>query len=501
MAVKRKLHFLLLGTLLVLSAVYFTRGQQPQTSTAPIYAANAKYVNGVAPGYWPTAGSGLVLNISAGTANCSSTMVTYAGGTLTLTASSTNYVYLNTASSCAVTFNTTGFTSQGIPIATVVTSASAITSITDDRTMQSASGGGVSSWSGDSVLFDNSGSTGAVTAHRASNTAPARVYGTPSAGAASHIVQHTSGFLFSSTSVAVAYGSNVAANDLLVAIGWVNSCSISFPTGTSVTDTLGNTFTLGPHTPASECFGIWYSCASVSSGADTVTLAGGGNWYSLLILEISGNATSSCLDQSGTNSASSTAATVTASSSLTGNDIVVAGFAQCCTAATYTAGPAQTSLDTVNGSFSLTSNSEYMNLIQSSGTPSMSSTLSASSTWVAAIAAFKETAAGAAANFINLFQNGAATIEDCGTTAACAQTVLSTPFYVKGTASLVSGSPSTVTITGLPFSSSTSYVCTANDRTTAANGVKMVPSSGSQAVITGPNTVTDGVGYICGGNL
>lgn len=497
---KRKLNFLLLGTLLVISAVYFTRGQQPQTSTAPIYAANAKYVNGVAPGYWATPGSGLVLNISAGTANCSSAMVTYAGGTLTLTASATNYVYLNTASSCAVAFNTTGFTSQGIPIATVVTSGSAITSITDDRTMQSASGGGVSSLTGDHVLIGNTGSAGSVTLVRANNTNPGVVYGTPAAGAATHVVQHTSGFLFSSTSVAVSYSSNVAANDLLVAIGWVNSCSISFPTGTSVTDSLGNTFTLGPHTPASECLGMWYTCASVSSGADTVTLAGGGNWYSLLLIEVSGNATSSCLDASNQSTASSANASVTASSSLTTADIVLAGFAQCCTAATYTAGPGQTSLDTVIGSFSLTSNSEYMNSIQSSGTPTMTAALSASSTWVAVLGAFKETAAGATAAFINLFQNGAATIEDCGTTAACAQTVLSTPFYVKGTASLVSGSPSTVTITGLPFSSSTSYVCTANDRTTASNGVKIVPSSGSQAVITGPNTVTDGVGYICGGN-
>ena len=107
----------------------------PQTQTAPIYPVNAKYTNGVAPGYYPTAGSGLTLNIGKGTAFCSGSPVTYAGGTLTMTASTTNYIYLNTASSCAVAGKTTAFTSTDIPIAVVVTGGSSITSITDDRTM------------------------------------------------------------------------------------------------------------------------------------------------------------------------------------------------------------------------------------------------------------------------------------------------------------------------------------------------------------------------------
>ena len=59
--------------------------QQPQAQQGqPLYAVNAKYVNGVAPGYWPTAGTGLTLNLSAGTALCGNppTPVSYAGGTL-----------------------------------------------------------------------------------------------------------------------------------------------------------------------------------------------------------------------------------------------------------------------------------------------------------------------------------------------------------------------------------------------------------------------------------
>jgi hypothetical protein len=126
----KKLFFLLV----FLAAVPIYFAQQPQTSTYPIYAVNSQFTNGVAPGYWPTKGAGLVLNLSAGTAYCANAIVTYAGGTLTLTNNTTNYVYLNAASSCAPAFNTSGFTATTIPVATVVTASGAITTITDDRT-------------------------------------------------------------------------------------------------------------------------------------------------------------------------------------------------------------------------------------------------------------------------------------------------------------------------------------------------------------------------------
>jgi hypothetical protein len=125
--------------------------QSPQTQTAPIYPVNAKYANGVAPGYAPTAGSGLVLNLGPGTANCSATIEQYAGGTLNMTASTTNYVYLNTSASCAPAVKTSAFATTDIPIAVVVAGSSTITSIADDRTMFSvpSAGGGLSCLSGD----------------------------------------------------------------------------------------------------------------------------------------------------------------------------------------------------------------------------------------------------------------------------------------------------------------------------------------------------------------
>ncbi|KVP76933.1 hypothetical protein WJ94_16110 [Burkholderia ubonensis] len=63
-------------------------------------------------------------------------------GTLTLTASATNYIYAN-ATTGAVSANTTGFPAGSVPLYSVVTNASTATSYTDYRSYQpSATGGG-----------------------------------------------------------------------------------------------------------------------------------------------------------------------------------------------------------------------------------------------------------------------------------------------------------------------------------------------------------------------
>lgn len=118
----------------LLSLAIVVCGQQP-TSTDPLVYENTTTVNGVGPGYWPTKGTGLTLNISAGRVRCGSTMINYAGGTLTLSDNTTNYVYLDSSSSCGVGSNTTGYTSTLVAIATVITSGGTITNIADDRTV------------------------------------------------------------------------------------------------------------------------------------------------------------------------------------------------------------------------------------------------------------------------------------------------------------------------------------------------------------------------------
>lgn len=131
--------------------------QQPQvTEPNPqsLQGINAKWSNGVAPGYYarcsPTScSSTLTLSVGAGTCfDTSGTRHTYAGGTLTMTGSSTNYVYL-TASSCALTQNTTGYPVTGACPLVTVTATTTITAVTDDRTWfggacaaGSSSGGG-----------------------------------------------------------------------------------------------------------------------------------------------------------------------------------------------------------------------------------------------------------------------------------------------------------------------------------------------------------------------
>jgi hypothetical protein len=122
-----------------MAVVFFEAGiglaQQPSTSVAPIFNANAKYVNGVGPGYWPTAGALLTLNLTAGTATCGSppVLVTYSGGTLPMTASQTNFVFLDPSLNCAPSSNTNGFVAGQIPLAKVVTNSTAIATITDAR--------------------------------------------------------------------------------------------------------------------------------------------------------------------------------------------------------------------------------------------------------------------------------------------------------------------------------------------------------------------------------
>jgi hypothetical protein len=110
--------------------------QQP-TSTAPLFEVNSHYLGGRTwADYKASAGAGLTLNIAAGTAYCGDppAPVTYAGGTLTMTASQTNYVYLDPAAACVPAFNITGFAVGQIPLAKVVTGSSTITSVTDVRT-------------------------------------------------------------------------------------------------------------------------------------------------------------------------------------------------------------------------------------------------------------------------------------------------------------------------------------------------------------------------------
>jgi hypothetical protein len=119
---KTKFSIVLLVAALALSVAAV--GQQPQAASG--YAPSAAL---------DTKGRiGLTLALGPSSVFCGGSLVSYGGGTLGMAASATNYVYLNTAASCAPATKTTAFTTSDIPLAIVTTSASAITSIQDIRT-------------------------------------------------------------------------------------------------------------------------------------------------------------------------------------------------------------------------------------------------------------------------------------------------------------------------------------------------------------------------------
>jgi hypothetical protein len=142
--------------LLILLAGVRAPAQQPYTQTAPIYAVNAEYTQGVAPGFWPTSGGGLVLNMASGTSVCNSAPAFYPGGSLNMTPSVTNYVYID-PNSCVPSLSTTGYPAGAVPIASVSTNSGGITGINDERTWFQAGNGAfaamanASSFSGSSV--------------------------------------------------------------------------------------------------------------------------------------------------------------------------------------------------------------------------------------------------------------------------------------------------------------------------------------------------------------
>lgn len=143
-------------------------GQNPQSSSAPLFKVNSTYVNGIAPGFAPcynamsscSSTTGLNLFIGPGTVNCSATIQHFTAETLVMTANATNYVYLNTASGCAPAVKTSVFTTADIPIAVVVTGASTVNSLDDDRSSPTVppAAGAITQLTGDATAGPGSGS-------------------------------------------------------------------------------------------------------------------------------------------------------------------------------------------------------------------------------------------------------------------------------------------------------------------------------------------------------
>ncbi len=125
-----------------LGLTYLTSGQlQPEvTLNADLNALDALLPLAASFANNPATTTGLTYGYYGGYLWGGTTATVVASATVALTASTTNYVQITTAG--AVSANTTGFTSGQIPLATVVTGASTITSIADKRPMTVGGGGG-----------------------------------------------------------------------------------------------------------------------------------------------------------------------------------------------------------------------------------------------------------------------------------------------------------------------------------------------------------------------
>jgi hypothetical protein len=97
---------------------------------------------------------------------------------------------------------------------------------------------------------------------------------------------------------------------------------------------------------------------------------------------------------------------------------------------------------------------------------------------------------------------GTISVNSCGTTTTCGNS-LEIGQVVYGSAPLVSGTPSTATITGISptFTYTTSYNCTVSAESGAATQalLSVANVSPSSFTITGPATSTTVINYICAG--
>ncbi len=101
---------------------------------------------------------------------------------------------------------------------------------------------------------------------------------------------------------------------------------------------------------------------------------------------------------------------------------------------------------------------------------------------------------------------GTVTAQTCGTTTTCSHTATGPALkIVYGRVALSSASPSIAAITGISpaFTNNGTYHCVTDDRTDITHPTGVLAAgyvSGSAFTITGPNTVTDTVDYVCTGN-
>ena len=182
-----------------------------------------------------------------------------------------------------------------------------------------------------------------------------------------------------------AFGSNVTIGNHLVVVFGSDSTPPSTPT-----DTRGNSYQLDASINVSV--GVFvYSCKNVSTGANTVSVAGAGIGKAYSLYEVSGLDGTTWFDAATTNNGTSTSP-ATGNVTAAGAGFIVHGVGWDASTSCNAPGGAWTQHGFESESFAaMTINSQYQ-ANGAGGTFSISQTLGASATWNTVIVAYKNAA-------------------------------------------------------------------------------------------------------------
>ncbi|MGF6937810.1 hypothetical protein OKW41_006972 [Paraburkholderia sp. UCT70] len=222
--------------------------------------------------------SGLTWGYYGGSYTVGITVNSIINGTLTLTASATNYVQAN-VNTGAVSVNTTGFTAGAVPLYQIVTGASAVTSYSDCRSFAtSAATGTVTSVGGTGGVETDQGTPESESSDNTAITSSGKIRTVVKlAGAAVQTAAYT--FASSDRSACLVMNSSSAVSQSLPA---ASGTSGSFPAGWwgSVQNIGTGAMSLGVPSGA-RLDGTTNGSVTLATGTGLMYFTDGTNWYTM----------------------------------------------------------------------------------------------------------------------------------------------------------------------------------------------------------------------------
>jgi hypothetical protein len=371
-----------------------------------------------------------------------------------------------------------------------------------------ASAGGVSSYSGDGALISNSSSTGAVATTLAQQN-PNLVFSSAASASNTNVVQTATGTIIGATSGTAVFSSSVAAGH---AIAVHIQTYIPIAAVSPVVDTQGNAYTQGAHWLTGTDDYVYYTC-NAAGGADTITVTLNSSSYAgIIAADISGNATTSCFDQSGTgatNFASSFSVT-TGGSVAQAKELVigVAAVSNSPNNSTYVRSQGAFT-DQRTLTYTASGNNTVLTMATGNSTTGLSGTQSVTFNadgsggyYQVGIFTIKLNTTGTSTPaFHDLTQHSGLNYLPSGLPIVYDKTgaIQGLPHSVVFSGTLSSGTLAITLAGNAVFTSSSSYSCTVSDSTTGTNAIGVTTyTSGSAFTVTG--TGSDTFRGYCAGN-